>query len=66
MLLRILDKETGVIARDCIRVIYCILHENIVTMKLFSQCISSYSSLILSSTLHKQDCSEYSLSPSFG
>ena len=26
--------------------------ENIVTMKLFSQCISSYSSLILSSTLH--------------
>ena len=38
MLFRILDKESGVIARDCIRVIHAIIHNNIVAMKLLSQC----------------------------
>lgn len=42
MLFRILNKETGVIARDCIRVIYSIIHQNLVTMKLLSQCIILY------------------------
>lgn len=37
MLFRILEKESGIIARDCIRVIYGIIHHNIVTMKLLSQ-----------------------------
>ena len=39
ILFRILSKESGVIARDCIRVIFAIIHNNIVTMKLLSQCI---------------------------
>ena len=39
MLFRILSKESGVIARDCMKVIYYIIHNNVVTLKLLSQCL---------------------------
>lgn len=37
MLFRILSKESGVTARDCLKVVYSIVHGNIVTLKLLSQ-----------------------------
>ena len=37
MLFRIIQKESGVVLRDCIRVVYSIMHSNVVTMKLLSQ-----------------------------
>ena len=38
MLFRIVQKENGLVLRDCMKVIYYIMHNNVVTMKLLSQC----------------------------
>jgi hypothetical protein len=46
MLFTILKSESGISSRDCLRVIYSIIHNNIVTMKLLSQ--GSYINTIIS------------------
>ena len=57
MLFHIIASESGVVKRDCLKMVYFIMHKNLVTMKLLSQrftffvndwCIVSYLQLIMS------------------
>ena len=40
MLFHIISSESGVVKRDCLKMVYFIMHKNLVTMKLLSQRVS--------------------------
>lgn len=60
MLFQMIASESGVVKRDCLKMVYFIMHKNLVTMKLLSQrfssqfssyCVVSYLQLIMSNIL---------------